>query len=121
MNTRNREEIPPQEIPAGSGRRGGGGPGASEPAFQLIVTDLEADSPAAIAGLRAGDRIITVDGTPATARLLNDAINSRKPGERIHLRVSRNAAELDIDVEVARNAKKTLPPVGGERSRGGPN
>jgi len=121
LDTRS-EEIPPSEMPPGSGRGGRGGAGAGggrgrggAPAFRLIVTDVAAGSPAAMAGLQRGDRIIDVDGTAATASVLNDAINAKTPGEKIRLRVSRAGGEQAVDVEVARNVKKTyrLSPADG--------
>ena len=71
------QTIPPAEMPAGRAGRGGGRGGA--PAFRLVVTDVAAGSPAASAGLQAGDRLV------------------------------------DVDVEVARNVKKTyrLSPADG--------
>lgn len=102
LDTHNRE-VPPQEMQSG-GRRGGRG---ATPEMQLIVTDVAAGSPAAKAGLRAGDRIVDVGGTAATAKVLNDAINATGPGATLRLRVSRAGAELDAPVQVARNVKKT--------------
>ena len=98
------QEIPPNEmpVPAGRGGRGGG------PAFRLLVVDTAAGSPAAMAGLQAGDRIVNVDGTAATAKVLNDAIQAKSPGGRIKLRVSRGGVETEVQVEVARNMKRTF-------------
>jgi carboxyl-terminal processing protease len=81
----------------------------------LAVTDAAAGSPAAMAGLKAGDRIVEVDGAAATATVLNDAIDAKKPGEKIKLHVLRDGSALDIEVDVARNVKKTyrLSPVDG--------
>ena len=99
------QAIPPNEMPAGAGRgRGGRGGG---PAFRLVVTDVAAGSPAAAAGLTAGDRIAEVDGVTASAPVLNDAINAHKPGEKIKLHVVRDGAPIDIEIEVAKNVKKT--------------
>ncbi|MBZ5582596.1 MAG: PDZ domain-containing protein, partial [Acidobacteriia bacterium] len=91
LNTRN-QEIPPSEIPTGGARggRGGGGPGGGRGRggvliFKLMVTDVAVGSPAAKAGLKAGDRIIDVDGTAATAPVLNEAINAKTPGAKIRL------------------------------------
>ena len=97
------QEIPPNEMPAGRGGRGRN----SAPSFRLLVTDIAAGSPAARAGLRSGDRIIDVDGTAASAVALNDAVNARKAGEKIKLRVSRAGTEQYVEAEVAANVKKT--------------
>jgi hypothetical protein len=54
-------------------------------------------------------------GAAATAPVLNDAINAKKPGERLKLRASRDGVAMDFDVQVARNEKKTyrLSPADG--------
>jgi predicted metalloprotease with PDZ domain len=115
LYTRN-QEIPQSEIPAGSGRGGGGpagGRAGAAPPLKLIVTDVDANSPAAKAELVAGDWIVDVDGIAATARVLNDAINAKSPGATIQLRVSRAGKDLDVAFEVAANLKRTyrLDPV----------
>jgi predicted metalloprotease with PDZ domain len=95
-------EIPLMEMPASGGR---GGRGRAR-AFELIVTDFAAGSPAEAAGLMRGDKILEVDGTAATAPVLNQAIG-KKPGGTIKLRVSRAGTMLDIEVNVAKNFKTT--------------
>ena len=106
LNTRT-EEIPPSELPTPAGRGGRGGRGGA-PALRLVLTDAAAGSPAAMAGLQPGDRILAVDGTSATAPVLNDAITAMAVVGRIVLRVSRDGAEINIPVEVARNVKRTF-------------
>ncbi|HWC98877.1 MAG TPA: PDZ domain-containing protein [Candidatus Sulfopaludibacter sp.] len=77
----------------------------------LVVVDVAADSPAAAAGLKPGDRILQVDGTAAAAPVLNKAIQA---GSRIQLHVSRAGSEIDVEAAPAHKAKKTyrLSPVG---------
>ncbi len=51
-----------------------------------VVQDVEADSPAANAGIEAGDVIVTVDGTEvAGAAELGDAIRAHEPGDRVRV------------------------------------
>lgn len=113
VDTQNRE-IPVNEIAASGARgaRGGGGAGGGRgrggaPSFRLLVTDVAAGSPAAMAALQVGDRIIDVDGIAATAPVLNGAVNARKPGEKIKLHISRAGAEQDVEIEVAPKLKRT--------------
>jgi predicted metalloprotease with PDZ domain len=98
------EEIPANELPPGRGGRGR----PAVPATRLIVTDVADASTAARAGLQSGDRIVDVDGTPATAIVLNTAINAKKPGEKIQLHVLRAGKEMAVEVEVAPNVKNTF-------------
>ena len=96
------QAIPADEMPVGRGRGGRGG----APAFRLVVTDVAAGSTAAAAGLKAGDRIVEVDGAPATAPVLNDAINA-KVGAKVKLHLMREGAAVEVEVDVAHNVKKT--------------
>ncbi|HYG92443.1 MAG TPA: trypsin-like peptidase domain-containing protein [Nocardioides sp.] len=62
----------------------------------LRVAEVVEDSPAALSGLRAGDLVLAVDGTPLgdaqslQRRLFSDAI-----GERVEITVLRNGALVD--------------------------
>jgi predicted metalloprotease with PDZ domain len=104
LDTRS-EEIAASEVPSGGGR---GGRGGSAVAVKLLVTDTAAGSTAAQAGIHGGDRIVEVDGAAATAVVLNGAVKSRAPGEKIRFRISRGGVEQNLDVTVARNVKKTF-------------
>ena len=57
------------------------------------VAKVEAGSAAAKAGLKTGDVITAVDGRPtASAAALRAAIDAHKPGDRVTLTITRNAA-----------------------------
>lgn len=99
------QEIPPAELPpTGAGRGGRGG----APVLRLTVTDASPDSPPAKSGLQAGDRIVSVDGAPASATALHSAIQGKSAGQSLVLRIVRGGApEREITVPVARNFKRT--------------
>lgn len=100
------EEIPPVEIT--SSPQGGRGGRGGAPLTRLIVTDTVPDSPAEKAGFQSGDRITEVNGTPAAnASALHEAINARKPGEQLTIRVVRGTATVDVPVGIAANLKRT--------------
>ena len=99
------QELPPSAMPVGGGR-GGRGRGAA-PATQLEATDVAAGSPAESAGLKAGDRLLQVDGAPATAVALNDALAAKKAGYTIKLRISRSGSEQEVQATLGGNVKKT--------------
>ena len=136
------QELPPSAVPVGGGRgaagggragqaigaaaaaaggvaRGGGGGGRGRggaPMTQLAVTDVAAGSPADVAGLKAGDLILEVDGAAAaTAVVLNDALTAKKAGDKIKLRISRGGPEQEIEATLVGNVKKTynLSPMAG--------
>ena len=75
---------------------------------RLVVVGASAGSPAERAALAAGDRILEVDGAPATPKAINDTLSARKPGETTTLKISRNDAVLEVGVTLAGNTKQTF-------------
>jgi predicted metalloprotease with PDZ domain len=80
---------------------------------KLVVTSFSAASPAAQAGVAAGDRIVEVDGAPATAKSLADRLATAKPGDKLKLHLARTDASLEVEVTLGPNRKRTfhLDPV----------
>lgn len=74
------------------------------------VEQVTANSPAATAGLKAGDRIVKVDGQDLTrASRLTDLLAERRPGDTLTLIVRRDGKDQEVKVT-----------LGGERGgRGG--
>ena len=73
-----------------------------------LVAQVDAKSPAAGAGLKAGDVILSIDGMALThSGALSSRIGLSNPGEKVHLNVWRDHAAREIDV--------TLGRVGSER------
>lgn len=67
------------------------------------VVKVEADSPAATAGITAGDRLLAVDGTPTyDADDLGRAVESLPPGSPLTLRLKRGAAARDVRLLLGR-------------------
>lgn len=65
------------------------------------VTEVEKDSPAAKAGLQAGDVITAVGGTQIDlSHSLADLIQAHKPGDKVDLAVTRGAQTLTLTVEL---------------------
>ncbi len=64
------------------------------------VMEVTADTPAADAGLQAGDVVTAVDGKTIDQdnQFINMAILDHKPGDKITLTVDRNGQSQDIDV-----------------------
>jgi putative serine protease PepD len=60
-----------------------------------------AGGPAAGAGLRTGDLVIEVAGERIeTGDELREAIDARKPGDELELKVRRGSEERDVTVEL---------------------
>lgn len=71
---------------------------AGEAGPRQRILDVVPGSPAAEAGLRRGDVVITVDGAPATEQVMRAP---RNPGDRVVLRVRRGEEERDYTVVAA--------------------
>jgi predicted metalloprotease with PDZ domain len=83
---------------------------------KLVVTGVDAESPAEAAGMRVGDEIAQIDGADSSVKALSTALASKMPGDHLKLRGSR-----DIDATLGKNAKKSwsiVPaPEAGESQR----
>jgi serine protease Do len=67
--------------------------------YGVIVSDVLPDTPALVAGLRAGDVLLTVDGRMAeSVPYVSFRFMSVNPGEKVHLEVLRGQEHLAFDV-----------------------
>ena len=121
------QQMPPDASPTGGPSRGGRG---GAPDVVLVITSVSAGSPAENAGLKAGDQILEVEGAKATPKAINDLLTPaqaggnrggrgqaappvqpsvavKKPGEKLKLRISRNGAAQDVDVELGKAVTRT--------------
>jgi serine protease Do len=65
----------------------------------IYVTDLSSSSPAALAGVQAGDIITTIGGTPLDeSHPFINTLLQFQPGQALKLQVYRNGQTLDLDV-----------------------
>ena len=102
------DELGAQELDAALMKRIGLGPAFSEP----VMGEVKAGGPAAAAGLRAGDRVLTVDGAPVgDAQALRDRIRGAVlagQGQALVWRVQRAGQELTLTVtpRVVRDADR---------------
>ncbi|MEX2092135.1 MAG: trypsin-like peptidase domain-containing protein [Pirellulales bacterium] len=78
----------------------------NEPGAALVVDEVQQDSPAAAAGLRAGDEICEVAQFPVARPLdLERALLDHTTGEKIPLTVIRNGERMTMDLELANCSK----------------
>jgi serine protease Do len=85
------------EVAEGLGLKGDGG---------TLVADVLPDSPAAEAGVRPGDVILSVDGRPLERlTTLPRVVAETKPGTTLTLHVSRKGQTVDVPVRVGAQPK----------------
>lgn len=69
----------------------------------VFVSEIRPDSPAAAADLRPGDRLVAVDGSPAsTLEAIERALERKSPGDHLVLEVERAATPLKLTVTLTR-------------------
>jgi serine protease Do len=79
-------------------------------ARQLVVGDVDEESPAAKCGLQPGDVITAVGDSPVARALdLERALLGRKPGEEIPLTVHRNKQAVNVSLVLATSPKRRAP------------
>jgi putative serine protease PepD len=65
----------------------------------VAVADVVPGGPAARAGIRAGDRIVSVGGDPVSEPGdVTDALDGRKPGDSLELEIERDGTREQLDV-----------------------
>ena len=71
--------------------------------YITVIAPLD-DTPAAEAGLRAGDTLIEVDHTSLKGRTVREAVRQLRgePGTGVHLRVRRDGAAAPLDFDLVR-------------------
>ncbi|MEE4676181.1 sigma E protease regulator RseP [Pseudomonas alliivorans] len=71
------------------------------PALPPVLEELDPKGPAQAAGLRMGDRLVSVDGQPLNEwQQVVDWVRER-PGAKVSLRIERDGAQLDVPVTLA--------------------
>ncbi len=72
---------------------------------KLGIASVLAGSPAEKAAVTEHDEILQVEGAPATAKALNDALIARKPGDKLKLRLSGRDVEVELGANPGRSFK----------------
>lgn len=69
---------------------------------RVVITDVRRGSPAASAGIRAGDRLVAIEDLRGAERLMSASKElALRPGERVEIRLERGGRPLDLVVQAA--------------------
>jgi hypothetical protein len=81
------------------------------------VFSVDADGPAEQAGLRAGDTLVAIDGTPLTSPAGGAAFGAIRPGQEVTIRYRREGREHDVRLRVAARPARSETYAMAERLR----
>jgi len=108
------EYLDPEELEAlrqsYDGAYSGVGLSAARRDGDIVVVRVEPDGPAAEAGIRAGDRIVAVDGTPTAGLDLGEVVTRIRGPEGTEVRLAVVGRDGRRDLTLTRR-RITLPPV----------
>jgi M6 family metalloprotease-like protein len=84
---------------------------AATDAAGIAISTVTTNKPAALAGLKRGDVILSVNGTElGEAVSLNDKLSEMRPGDSVTLRVRRGTEEWDKTLTLVPDDEKVVPP-----------
>ena len=76
---------------------------------EVVIADVDKGSPASLAKLREGDRVLKIDGRPVTdAGTLASEIRKRKPGQDVTFLVEREGKSLDVKVKLGEYTEENI-------------
>jgi len=85
------------------------GAAAQDQSGNLMILNVEMDSPALQAGLSVQDEIIALDGTRVTSRTMSEMLNSRKAGDKVQVLISRRNAIREVEVVLGKKTERSFP------------
>jgi predicted metalloprotease with PDZ domain len=74
----------------------------------LVISRVEWDSPAQNNGLSAHDEILALDGIRATERTLGQILDSKKPGDRVRVLISRRNTLQEVEVIMGKKMERSF-------------
>ena len=75
----------------------------------VVIADVDKDSPASLAKLREGDRVLKIGGKPVTGpEILASEIRKKKPGQDVTLLVEREGKSLEVKVKLGEYSQENI-------------
>jgi predicted metalloprotease with PDZ domain len=73
-----------------------------------VISTVEPDSPASLAGLSAQDEILAIGGTRVAQRSFAGALNARKPGDKVRVLYSRRGSARETELVLGTKTEPTF-------------
>jgi predicted metalloprotease with PDZ domain len=73
----------------------------------MIISNVEWDSPAMQAGLSAQDEIIALDGVRVSARTMDEILRQKKPADTIRVLISRGGTVRKVEVVLGKKQERS--------------
>ena len=74
----------------------------------IVVSIVEPDSPASLAGLSAQDEILAIDGTRVAPRSFSGTLSAHKPGDKVKVLYSRRGGVRETELVFGAKAEPTF-------------
>jgi predicted metalloprotease with PDZ domain len=74
----------------------------------LVISSVEWDSPAWHGGLSAQDEILALDGIRATSSILDRILDSKKPGDKLRILISRRNQTREVEVALGKKTERSF-------------
>jgi predicted metalloprotease with PDZ domain len=74
----------------------------------LTIGTVEPNSPAWEKGIRGGTKILTVEGQPATQKLLNQTLEAKNTGDALTLTIQKGTEKRDVTIILGSKKEKTF-------------
>jgi len=112
--------VPPPTPPAGSTavRRGEIVTRGALLTFPALVGTVQAEMPAAVAGIEPGDRVVAIDDQPVASWSALASIIRDHPETPLRFRLQRGGAEVEVEVVPKAVPNPDAPPAGGPKTIG---
>jgi predicted metalloprotease with PDZ domain len=96
-------DVEPKEVPGISF-----GAATQDQSGSLVISSVEWASPASQAGLSAQDEVVALDGVRVGSRTFAELLNSKKPGDKVRVLLSRRNTVREVEVVLGKKIERSF-------------
>jgi len=96
-------DVQPRELPGAFF-----GAATQDQAGNLMISNIEWDSPASRAGFSLQDEIVGLDGARVSSRMMGEFFNSKKPGDKVRVLISRRGQLHEVEVVLGKKTERSF-------------